>query len=49
MLVVVTCTGPGETMNLIVFTALGVDSDYGGAKNKYSAIKDIIETRALTV
>lgn len=40
---------PGETMTLIVFTAYGLDPDYGGAQDKYLAIKDTIETGALTV
>lgn len=40
---------PGETMSLIVYTVNG-QSDYGGAPaTKYSAIKDKIESGALTV
>jgi len=41
---------PGETMTLIVFTALGGQPDYGGSsQSKYSAIKDNAQSGALTV
>uniref|UniRef100_A0A669CII7 Ig-like domain-containing protein n=1 Tax=Oreochromis niloticus TaxID=8128 RepID=A0A669CII7_ORENI len=41
---------PGETMRLIVYTALGGVPDYGGApENKYSATKAKAENGALTV
>lgn len=40
---------PGEAMTLLVYTVFGGKADYGGAENKYLAIKDTIETGALTV
>ncbi|TKS87145.1 Immunoglobulin lambda variable 2-18 [Collichthys lucidus] len=41
---------PGETMTLIVYTALGVQPDYGRApETKYSAKKEKVESGALTV
>uniref|UniRef100_A0A3Q2UA40 Ig-like domain-containing protein n=1 Tax=Fundulus heteroclitus TaxID=8078 RepID=A0A3Q2UA40_FUNHE len=41
---------PGETMTLIVYTAFGGQPDYGESpQSKYSAVKDSIETGALTV
>ncbi|XP_071354553.1 M1-specific T cell receptor beta chain-like isoform X1 [Trachinotus anak] len=41
---------PGETMTLIVYTRSGVQPDYGGSsQDKYSAIKENIESGALTV
>ncbi|MED6261282.1 hypothetical protein ATANTOWER_003110 [Ataeniobius toweri] len=41
---------PGETMTLIVYTVFGGQPDYGGnPQTKYSAIKNTIETGALTV
>uniref|UniRef100_A0A8C6PJR9 Ig-like domain-containing protein n=1 Tax=Nothobranchius furzeri TaxID=105023 RepID=A0A8C6PJR9_NOTFU len=41
---------PGETMTLIVFTVFGGKPDYGqSSQSKYSAVKDSIETGALTV
>ncbi|KAK2892162.1 hypothetical protein Q8A73_017827 [Channa argus] len=38
---------PGETMTLVVYTAVGVKAD--GDLTKYSAIKENVETGALTV
>uniref|UniRef100_A0A3Q3BC70 Ig-like domain-containing protein n=1 Tax=Kryptolebias marmoratus TaxID=37003 RepID=A0A3Q3BC70_KRYMA len=41
---------PGETMSQIVYTVFGGQPDYsGGSQMKYSAVKDTIETGALTV
>ncbi|KAF1374491.1 hypothetical protein PFLUV_G00229650 [Perca fluviatilis] len=41
---------PGETMTLVVYTAVGGQPDYGGApQTKYSAIKENSESGALTV
>lgn len=41
---------PGETMTLIVYTAVGVQPDYGRApETKYSAKKEKAESGALTV
>ncbi|CAG5866803.1 unnamed protein product, partial [Menidia menidia] len=41
---------PGEAMTLAVYTALGGQPDYGeSSQSKYSAVKDNIESGALTV
>uniref|UniRef100_A0A667YGP7 Ig-like domain-containing protein n=1 Tax=Myripristis murdjan TaxID=586833 RepID=A0A667YGP7_9TELE len=41
---------PGEAMSLIVFTAVGVEPDYvGDTQQKYSAVKTVVESGALTV
>uniref|UniRef100_A0A3Q2D5E2 Ig-like domain-containing protein n=1 Tax=Cyprinodon variegatus TaxID=28743 RepID=A0A3Q2D5E2_CYPVA len=41
---------PGETMTLIVYTVYGGQQDYGdNLQTKYPAVKDNIETGALTV
>lgn len=40
---------PGESMILIVYTVVGGQPDYGGAQDKYSAIKDNTQSGALTV
>ncbi|XP_023208512.1 immunoglobulin iota chain-like [Xiphophorus maculatus] len=41
---------PGETMTLVVYTVYGGKPDYGeNLQSKYSAVKDTIETGALTV
>lgn len=39
---------PGSTMTLTVFTAYGLDPDYGGDHGKYLAIKDTAQSGALT-
>uniref|UniRef100_A0A3B5PVY1 Ig-like domain-containing protein n=1 Tax=Xiphophorus maculatus TaxID=8083 RepID=A0A3B5PVY1_XIPMA len=41
---------PGETMTLVVYTPFRGQPDYGeNLQSKYSAVKDTVETGALTV
>ncbi|KAF7704653.1 hypothetical protein HF521_021725 [Silurus meridionalis] len=41
---------PGEEITLLVFTTVGSEPDYGKfSKDKYEAVKDVVESGSLTV